>query len=76
VDEFAVRCGNDQEVLARKVEETWNAFDSAVFQRVYDRWVLALDLIIADGGDNRLVNSHRGRLFTPAAEDDDDDIED
>ena len=69
---------NDQEALARKIEETWNIYDSTVFRRIYDRWVLALDLIIADGGDNRLVNEHRG-LFTPVdetpapSEDDDDD---
>ena len=59
---------NDQEALARKIEETWNVFDSTVFRRIFDRWVLALHLIIADGGDNRLVNSHRGKLFTPAAD--------
>jgi len=34
---------------------------------VWDRWVLALDLVIADGGNNRLVNEHRGSLFTAAA---------
>jgi hypothetical protein len=76
---------NDEEALARKVEQTWDAYDSAVFRRVYDRWVLALSLIIADGGDNRLVNSHRGKLFTSAAvtpataedeDDEDDDDED
>ena len=77
---------NDQEALARKIEETWNVFDSTVFRRIFDRWVLALDLIIADEGDNCLVNLHSGKLFTPAADtpaeaendedDDDDDIED
>jgi hypothetical protein len=73
---------NDQEALARKIEETWNVYDSTVFRRIYDRWVLALDLIIADGGDNRLVNEHRGLFMavvdTPEApsEDDDDDDDD
>jgi hypothetical protein len=50
---------NDQEALARKIEETWNDYDSTVFRRIYDRWVLALDLIIADGGDNRQPSSER-----------------
>jgi hypothetical protein len=67
---------NDAKALARKIEETWAVYDSSVFYKVFNRWKLALDLIIADGGDNRLVNSHRGSLFTPAvapAAGDDDD---
>jgi hypothetical protein len=43
---------NDQEALARKIEETWNDYDSMVFRRIYDRWVLALDLIFADVGSS------------------------
>ena len=34
-------------------------------QRVYDRWVKVLSLIVADNGDNTLVENSRGQLFTP-----------
>jgi len=58
---------NDVEVLARKIAEVWSSYDAAVFQKIWDRWKLALDLIIEDEGNNRLVNEHRGSLFTGAA---------
>jgi len=58
---------NHVDVLWRKIEDVWAFYDAAVFHKIWDRWKLALDLIIADGGDNRLVNEHRGKLFTPAA---------
>jgi len=44
-----------------------SSYDSAVFRKIWDRWKLALDLIITDEGNNRLVNEFRGKLFTPAA---------
>jgi hypothetical protein len=53
------------ETLARTIEATWDAFDSQVFANVYGRWKKVLDLIIADHGDNSLVDSHRGELFVP-----------
>jgi len=65
---------NDVEVLWGKIQDVWEFYDASVFHKVWSRWVLALDLVIADGGNNRLVNEHRGKLFTAAAplpEDDD-----
>jgi hypothetical protein len=61
--------------LVAKVEETWSSYDSSVFQRIFERWVKVLQLVIIDDGDNNLVDSHRGALFSavdnePNADDD------
>ena len=67
----------EKEALARTIEEVWETFDGSVFQKVYERWLKVLDLIISDNGDNRLVDSHRGELLValvlpkPAGYDDD-----
>jgi hypothetical protein len=57
---------SDVNALARTVEATWESFDSAVFSNVYRRWKKILSLILADNGDNTLVDSHRGELLVPA----------
>jgi hypothetical protein len=50
--------------LARTIEAVWgHQWDDSVVEKVYQRWKRVLKLIIADGGDNRLTDSHRGELF-------------
>jgi len=58
---------NDIEVLWHKIQDVWGFCNSTVFWKIWDHWVLALDLVIADRGNNRLVNEHCGKLFTAAA---------
>lgn len=55
---------NDVKALVKKIEETWLYYDSAVFRCIYERWIKVLQLVIDDNGDNSLVNSHRGKLFS------------
>ena len=58
---------NDVPALVKKIEETWSLYDSAVFRRIYERWIKVLQLVIDDKGDNNLVDSHRGKLFSAAS---------
>jgi hypothetical protein len=67
---------NDVKALVAKIEETWSLYNSSVFQCIFERWVKVLQLVIDDNGDNNLVDSHRGVLFSaadngPNADDDD-----
>ena len=39
-------------------------FEVGTFSRVADRLLKVLDLIVKDGGDNNLVESERGKLFS------------
>ena len=55
----------DIKALASTIKNSWEDFDSSVFQKVYDRWLKVLNLIIADGGDSTLVDSARGELLVP-----------
>jgi hypothetical protein len=55
---------NDVKALVPKVEEAWSQYDSSVFHSIFGRWLKVLQLVIADKGDNSLVNSHRGMLFS------------
>lgn len=34
-------------------------------ERIYLRWELVLQLIIADNGDNKAIDKHRGQLLIP-----------
>ena len=52
----------------KKIEETWALYDSSIFYRVYERWGKVLQLVIDDKGDNRMVESNRGKLFSAADE--------
>jgi hypothetical protein len=48
----------DVAVLVRTIQEAWDHFDETVFSPVYARWMKVLDLIIANHGDNALVDCH------------------
>lgn len=39
----------------------WDSFDSKPIQAVFNRWKKVLTLIIADCGDNKLVDKQRGK---------------
>jgi hypothetical protein len=51
--------------LQRSVERAWISFNHEKITKIYKRWKKVLDLIIADNGDNKLVDSHRGELLVP-----------
>ena len=51
------------EALFRTVTQSWKDFESIKLENVYHRIIMVLDLIIDDGGGNRLVESKRGKLF-------------
>ena len=51
--------------LTRSVKRAWDErLNPIVFSRVADRLLKVLDLIVKDGGDNNLVESERGKLFS------------
>ena len=51
--------------LARSVERAWNhRLKPTVFQNVYGRLLQVFTLIVLDNGDNNLVESKRGKLFS------------
>ena len=53
-----------KEALAQTIERVWEAYDSMeVLQKVYDRWLQVLKIIIEDNGDNKLVDKQQGKLF-------------
>jgi hypothetical protein len=55
----------DPESLARSVERAWDKrLNPIAFSRVADRLLKVLDLIVEDDGDNNLVESQRGKLFS------------
>jgi len=71
---------SDINALAKTIKDSWEEFDSSAFQKVHDRWIKVLNLIIADGGDNTLIDSARGELLVPVVllrpdGDGDDDVE-
>ena len=56
-------CGrHDANVLDKTVQQAWLQFPAATVEKVYQRWLLGLDLIMKDNGGNRLVETHRGKL--------------
>ena len=70
---------SDINALAKTIKDSWEEFDSSVFQKVHDRWIKALNLI-ADRGDNTLIDSAHGELLVPVVllrpdADGDDDVE-
>ena len=88
--EHLYRC-HDADALARTVQKAWDErLRSTVFANVYKRLLRVLKLIIDDNGDNNMVESERGKLFSdpvlalpadpdeadPAAAEDDDVIDD
>ena len=56
---------SDINALAKTIKDSWEEFDLSVFQKVHDRWIKALNPIIADGGDNTLIDSAHGELLVP-----------
>jgi hypothetical protein len=55
----------DPDSLARSVQRAWDKrLNPIAFGRVADRLLKVLDLIVRDNGDNNLVESERGKLFS------------
>jgi hypothetical protein len=54
-----------QAALQWSVEQAWISFNLKKITKVFERWKRVLDLIIVDHGDNKLVDSHCGKLFVP-----------
>ena len=52
----------------------WGNLEEIKLKNVYERWKLVLDLIIADNGGDRLIESNRGKLFR-APSDETEDLE-
>ena len=46
------------------MEQAWVTLERRVFENVWERWKKVLKIIIADGGDNKLVDAMRGSLYT------------
>ncbi|MGH7974629.1 MAG: hypothetical protein ACREBR_03820 [bacterium] len=53
----------DNDVLAKSVVCAWERLDPEVLTKVANRWKLVLQLILEDDGDNRLVETRRGKLM-------------
>jgi hypothetical protein len=65
VEKEHVKKTYDPESLARSVERAWDKrLNPIAFSRVADRLLKVLDLIVEDDGDNNLVESQRGKLFS------------
>ena len=62
VEKLSFRCRQDPNVLATTVEKAWLQFPATTIEKVYQRWLLVLDLILKDNGGNRFVESYRGKL--------------
>ncbi len=54
------------------VNEAGEKFDSVKLHNIWHRRKMVLDLIIEDGGGDRLVKSKRGKLFRAPADEADD----
>ena len=68
------------EALVQSCNETWENYDTTVFNKVFEHWKKVLRIIIADHGDNKLVDGHRKELFVlnivmPRPNDVEDDAE-
>ena len=55
------RCHNPN-VLDKTVQQACLQFPAVTVEKVYQRWLLALDLIMNGNGGNRLVETHHGKL--------------
>ena len=60
--------------LCKTVTAAWGNLEEEKLKNVYERWKLVLDLIIADNGGDRLIESNRGKLFR-APSDETEDLE-
>jgi len=75
VEKLSFRCRQDPNVLASTVQQAWLQFPAATIEKVYQRWLLVLDLIIKDDGGNRFVESYRGKLTNdPTTVGNDDEV--
>jgi hypothetical protein len=52
------------DVIAKSVETTWEQMNSSALTKINERWERVLRIVEADDGDNRMVDSIRGQLFT------------
>ena len=62
MERLCFRQRHDLEVLAARVQDTWDAFPCRIIEKVYKSCELVLDLILKGDRSNRLVESHRGKL--------------
>jgi len=68
VEKMHFKKRTNADVLARTVEQAWDAFEPIKLTNVWNRWKMVLDLIIDDNGGNALVETKRGKLYrTPSA---------
>jgi len=56
--EHRFKTRSNKDALAHSIKAVWESWDASILQKVYDRWVKVLDLIIMDGGNNKMLNSH------------------
>jgi hypothetical protein len=63
--EHGFKTRSKKDALAHSIKAAWESWDASILQKVYDRWVKVLDLIIMDGGNNKMLNSHQGEHFVP-----------
>ena len=72
----------DNKALARTCKESWDKFDSTVFQNVYTQWQKVLQLVIDDKGGSKLVEKRKKEFlshiilpedYSPLPEDSDDE---
>ena len=69
VEKQHFRKRKEKGALWRTCQGAYKTLDPQKLTNVYNRWLYVLDLIITDDGDNRLVESRRGKLFSaPPAE--------
>jgi hypothetical protein len=56
--EHGFKTRSKKDALAHSIKAAWESWDASILQKVYDQWVKVLDLIIMDGGNNKMLNSH------------------
>ena len=58
------RRNDNTQALVNTCNKIWTHYDSTtIFEKVYQRWLKVLNIIISDNGDNRLIDAHRKELF-------------
>ena len=55
---------SNRDALWFTIEQAWHTMDSRVFANVYERWKKVLKIVVADDGDNKLVDTARGEFMT------------
>ena len=63
VEKLQFRKRMEPKALCSTVVDTWKSLQPIKLLNVYNHWLLVLDLIIEDNGDNRLVETKRGKLY-------------